>query len=47
LAAEGVSTVEFIYGSGVTTTREIDGVSVVLVGSFNPAIFQPGWLGPS
>jgi hypothetical protein len=44
LTAEEVPTGEFIYGSGVTTTREIDGVSVVLVGSFNPAIFQPGWL---
>lgn len=44
MTAKEVPTGEFIYGSRVTTTREIDGVSVVLVGSFNPAIFQPGWL---
>jgi hypothetical protein len=25
-------------------TREIDGMSVVMLGSFNPAIFQPEWL---
>lgn len=28
----------------MTTTREIDGASAVLLGSFNPAIFQPEWL---
>lgn len=26
-------------------TPEIDAASVVMVGSFNPAIFQPLWLG--
>lgn len=35
---------ELFYGVAVTTTREIDGASVVLLGSFNPAIFQPEWL---
>src|ERR1019366_9517037 len=24
---------------------EIDGASIVLIGKFNPAIFQPAWLG--
>ena len=29
----------------MTKSSEIDGASIVMIGSFNPAIFQPLWLG--
>lgn len=33
-----------VYRAAVASTPEIDGASVVLLGSFNPAIFQPEWI---